>query len=231
MPVSDPNPQSILPTDDSNARANEPVQGHEVSAPGFDLSASGLTLLVLGSEAALTLIAALGAYWFSFHDPRIPLNQVFWGGWESTTWVGFLLAIPLFGFIIGLLPKVPAIQKSMASMEQSLMPMFRDMRSWQAIFISCCAGLGEEIFFRWFLLGGLSLYLPWWWACLISSIVFGLGHYLSNAYFIITTFVGVLLALVYLYFGLGAAIACHATYDFLAILYLRKKYRAAAGLI
>lgn len=226
--MSDPKEPLDPSTDETPFQPNESGGDYEFESSSSGMTPSGLTLLVLVSELTLTFIAAGVAFWFGFHDPSFTLYQAVCEFREYRPLVGVVLAIPMFGFIVGLLPRVPRIQESMASIEQQLKPLFRDMRIWQAFFISCCAGIGEEIFFRWFLLGGLSQYFTWWWACLLSSILFGLGHYLSHTYFMITAGVGVLLAMIYWYFGLAAAITCHATYDFLAILYLRNKYSVAA---
>jgi membrane protease YdiL (CAAX protease family) len=62
--------------------------------------------------------------------------------------------------------------------------------------IVLCAPIAEEIFFRGFLFGGLTRYLPIWAAALLSGAIFSLAH--ANLGLIIPfTIVGAILALLY----------------------------------
>jgi membrane protease YdiL (CAAX protease family) len=64
------------------------------------------------------------------------------------------------------------------------------------IAIVLCAPIAEEIFFRGFLFGGLTRYVPLWAAALLSGAVFSLAH--ANIGLIIPfTIVGAILALLY----------------------------------
>jgi membrane protease YdiL (CAAX protease family) len=64
------------------------------------------------------------------------------------------------------------------------------------IAIVLCAPIAEEIFFRGFLFGGLTRYLPVWAAALLSGAVFSLAH--ANVGLIIPfTIVGAILAMLY----------------------------------
>ena len=174
-------------------------------------------------ESLLVIAAFAGAAFFNFYDLAQPSSK--WLGENS--WVNFflgcLLALPLFGVVAGVLPRVPLMKQMLRSIEDSIAPLFQSMSFYQMVLIAVSAGIGEEVFFRWFLLGGLSQYLSWWAACGIASLLFGLCHYLNFTYFMLTTLVGVLLAGIYLYLGLLAAVACHATYDVLALVYLKRK--------
>jgi membrane protease YdiL (CAAX protease family) len=114
--------------------------------------------------------------------------------------------------------------------EQMLIPMFRRASYWDLAAVAIAAGVGEEALFRGFMQGGLVKFAPGVGgivlAIAISSILFGLAHAMSPAYFAMATLMSVYLGLVF--YGTGnllAPIVTHALYDFVTLVYLLKRAR------
>ena len=214
-----------------NVEQEDAARGRPVAAWESEeqLSPFTMTLLTIGLESLLLVVAFFGSIFFDFYDLAHPASK--WLGENSLArfLFGCLLALPLFGTVVWGLPCVPLWKRMMKSIEDAIAPLFQSMKFYQMVLISIFAGVGEEVFFRWFLLGGLSQYLPWWAACGIASLIFGVCHYLNFTYFLLTTLVGVVLAVIYLYLGLLAAVACHATYDVIALWYLKQKVLSRAA--
>lgn len=84
--------------------------------------------------------------------------------------------------------------------------------------LSLLAGVGEELLFRGAVQGWLSLHLGPGPALLLASLLFGLVHFVSLAYCVVATGLGVVLGTAYLWSGsLGLVMAWHALYDLLAL--------------
>ena len=197
----------------------------DASDPGTDkqMGPVQITRLAFIVETVLVVIALAAAIWFDFYDRDRPMTAWFTGHWIGSLAIGSLLALPLFVLIIVILPSIPPLRDVFESIEDSVAPLFKGMKLWQAAVISLLAGMGEEIFFRWCLQGGLAQSMPMVTAIIIASVIFGACHWLNTTYFVLTTIIGVILALIYLNAGPLAAIACHAVYDFFAIRYLIRK--------
>ena len=90
--------------------------------------------------------------------------------------------------------------------------------------VAAAAGIGEESLFR----GALQPIVIAWTSpiagLIIVSLVFGLLHAASSAYFLLATAVGAYLGWMTLAFNdLTAPILCHAIYDFVALLWLQRR--------
>ncbi|TWT74438.1 CAAX amino terminal protease self- immunity [Posidoniimonas polymericola] len=93
--------------------------------------------------------------------------------------------------------------------------------------VSLAAGLGEEVLFRGALQPALATWLGPWPAVAVASVLFGLAHPLSRAYFVVATLLGLYLGVVTELTGeLWPAIIAHAAYDFVALARLRRSGRA-----
>jgi membrane protease YdiL (CAAX protease family) len=107
--------------------------------------------------------------------------------------------------------------------------MFGDA-PWPALLaVAVAAGVGEELLFR----GGLQPLAVRWTGPVagvtLVSVVFGLLHAVSWAYFIAATAIGLLLGwLAEAYQDLTAPIFAHAVYDFVALVALRSRGRTPA---
>lgn len=86
----------------------------------------------------------------------------------------------------------------------------------EVLVLAACSGLSEEIFFRGAVQGGLGI--------LAASALFGLLHPMSVAYAVWAGTVGAGFGLLYVATGsLLAPVAAHATYNLVALAYLRRR--------
>jgi len=89
--------------------------------------------------------------------------------------------------------------------------------------VAALAGVGEELLFRGFLQAWLSNHFTITWAILIASVIFGLLHYLSHAYFISVTLMSIAFGVAYyMTDSLLMVMVWHGVYDFIALLVLVK---------
>lgn len=103
---------------------------------------------------------------------------------------------------------------------------FRHLNWWQIAVLALAAGVCEELLFRGFLQPWIaSLFTPSApiVGLVVASVVFGLLHYASFIYFLITAVMGLVLGLVYwLSESLLAVVVWHGVYDLIALGVLAK---------
>lgn len=215
LPESDL-PETLAATNAADLQLEQPM-APEAALPPEKLTSFGLAL-----EAVLVATALLVAWLTGFFDLARPLNQWFSGNWVGEIAIGSLLSIPLLLIVLLLLPQWKPLKPFFDLVDDKIAPLFLPLNRWQVGLISLSAGVGEELLFRWCLQGGLAENFGLPVALIGASLVFGLMHFLNFTYFALISVLGVILGLIYWYFGPLAAIACHAMYDFLAILYLQK---------
>jgi membrane protease YdiL (CAAX protease family) len=148
--------------------------------------------------------------------------------WTDTPWylasggVGFAILLgTLAGVLMYLLligfSRLPTAQ-SLKDIMAQLQPMFSDMSVIHVIILSLMAGIGEEVFFRGFLQTWLAGFIGIQWAIVVGAIGFGLLHFASLGYFLITTVIGIVLGVFYhLAESLVLVIVWHSVYDAIAI--------------
>ncbi|MBF0458047.1 MAG: CPBP family intramembrane metalloprotease [Nitrospirae bacterium] len=96
--------------------------------------------------------------------------------------------------------------------------LFAEAKALDIVLISLMAGLGEELMFR----GVLQAKIGIVW----SSLIFGLFHFLTPAYFIFATAMSFYLGELCLYFnGVTVPVSAHFAYDLGALIYLRFVYK------
>ena len=176
--------------------------------------------------AALALFCGLDL-WKAFHTPDLLtlINQFGLG-------VGFAAGMGLFFTALDYIPWRQLKQVSQKTKEAVVATM-KNVTRFNRFLVCLLAGIGEEILFRGFIFVAIFEFWPWgleynlniFAAIIISSILFGLGHYVTLLYFIITGLLGAAFCLVFLWTGsLIAPVVAHALYDFYAIeLALREK--------
>jgi uncharacterized protein len=109
----------------------------------------------------------------------------------------------------------------------ALRELFESVSVMGLLFISVMAGLGEELLFRWSLQGGLTVWIGGALgvvvAIAITSLLFGLAHFLSWTYavwaFAVSIYFGILMWLTGHWVVPALA---HAAYDFFALIYLTR---------
>lgn len=92
--------------------------------------------------------------------------------------------------------------------------------------VSLLAGIGEEMLFRGLIQDGLSQAWHPVPALLIASVLFGLAHAVSPAYWLLASLMGLYLGAIHLWSGnLLVVIIIHAAYDWIAIHYYLRRDR------
>ncbi len=182
-----------------------------VAAVVFEL-ALGLLAIVLGwllGPDARTMI------------PELTAESV----WPVVSGVlyGCLAAIPVL-IAIELIRKIPwePVRELERLAEDGMFKTLLSLSSFELILISICAGVGEELLFRGWLLYWLAGFdgannptmFEYAAALVASSIAFGLVHPITKLYVFLATLMGVYFGLLVLLTGnLLVPIAAHAAYD------------------
>lgn len=103
---------------------------------------------------------------------------------------------------------------------RALATLFDRTPSGSVALVSILAGVGEELFFRGVIQGGLEGWIGALPALLFASILFGAAHAVSLAYGLLAAFIGLYLGWLYQHTGnLAIPMAVHALYDWVAIRY------------
>ena len=105
--------------------------------------------------------------------------------------------------------------------DETLLPAFAGMRWWGTGLVSLAAGIGEELLFRGVVQDGLAGVAGPATALIAASLLFGLAHALTPAYFLLTTLAGFYLGGLYLATdNLLLPILVHFLYDWIALSWL-----------
>jgi len=106
---------------------------------------------------------------------------------------------------------------------EQLAPLFRGAALPELALLALLAGVGEEALFRGVIQEAIGGALPVWAALVITSLLFGVAHWVSTTYAILAGVVGLYLGLLYLLSqNLLAPIVTHALYDFVALFILTR---------
>lgn len=99
--------------------------------------------------------------------------------------------------------------------------VFRGRGVTAVVVVSALAGIGEELLFRGVIQTGMSASFGAWPGLLVASVLFGLMHALSRAYFVLATLMGLYLGALYQASdNLLLPVLVHGLYDAIAIGYL-----------
>lgn len=146
---------------------------------------------------------------------------------------GLLGAVPLV-IAVRLLEKLPfrMIRELQQATEERLLKLMIHFRTRDLATISLCAGVGEEMLFRGWLL--MSLVGPLdvvdlgtlTWAIAVSSLLFGFAHPISPLYIGVTGLMGAYFAGLLLWSeNLLVPIVAHAAYDFVELVWALRDLR------
>ena len=147
--------------------------------------------------------------------------------------IGFFAAVPVM-IAVELMWKIPwePIKELERLGETGPLQSLLSLTSIELILISVCAGLGEELFFRgWllpFLAGGnplsehsIAMVVV---AVVVSSVLFGFLHWISKLYVVLASLMGLYFAGLMLVTGsLLVPITTHAVYDAMQLLWASHK--------
>lgn len=200
----------------SSATETEPENQNDQEMPNLVVAG---TVLSIGM---MVLAVFLG--WFGFCDTQQPLlsfdfDQVLV---PAVVW-GIGASVPLFFLPFAILKfDFGPFRGLKRTVDELLVPLFKECTFVEIALLSILAGLSEEMFFRWCLQGGLAN--VWgenagvWPGILIAGAIFGLCHYVTLSYALFATMMGIYLGWVMQLSGtyLAPAIA-HGLYDLVAL--------------
>ena len=173
--------------------------------------------LVLLSQLA---IVALGVFFIWAFDVQIPDANV---GWLQAVAIGTLLAMTTL-LLFTLIYRFGGKFAQMLVNDSLRVSAIFSRYTWvHFACVAALAGVGEELLFRGFLQTWLSNHFAITLAILVASIIFGLLHYLSHAYFISVTLMSVAFGVgYYVTDSLLMVMVWHGVYDFVALIVLVK---------
>gem|GEM_PF-464966 len=117
----------------------------------------------------------------------------------------------------------PPLRDLTELVDERLVPLFRGLSIWELALLSFAAGWGEELLFRGLVQGEVTDRTNIFLGILIASLIFGLVHFLSPAYFVMAFCVSIYFGWLYWQFSsLWVPILGHAVYDFLMLLFLQQ---------
>ena len=171
-------------------------------------------LLFEGGLAVLAL--ALGAVLEI--DPlshaQLELMPIFWGVVATAPMLLLLYALERWA----------PLEKLRRLVDVELRPLFQDTSALGLLLLSASAGVGEELLFRGLLQDGLTGWVGPVFGLVLASLIFGLAHFISVSYFVLTGLIGIYLGGLYLLTGnLWTPIVAHGLYDFLALMYITRR--------
>jgi membrane protease YdiL (CAAX protease family) len=170
--------------------------------------------------ASSGLVLALGVIIYSVFGTNISLFGKL--GWWSVL-LGLFAGATIYGLVYCLTKFFWMNSVSMRELMDKLASLFRDF-SWPAILaISLMAGLSEELLLRGLLQNWLIELMGPAGGIGLASLVFGLMHYLSRTYVLVTFTLGLAFGVAYyLSNSLLFVIIAHAVYDVFAFAVLVK---------
>lgn len=171
-------------------------------------------LLFQGAIGVVGLVAVLMV--------GIPVHNDGMSAGAAIIW-GLAGSLATYGVIM-LLTRIPGLSRDSWQGQMEKLHRFACDYSWPVLIsLSALAGVGEELLFRGALQGWLVWQLNDGVAIAAAAVLFGLVHYLSFAYFVIATALGLVLGTVYWLTGsLLLVMVWHGVYDMIALYSLRR---------
>lgn len=177
---------------------------------------STILLLVLVVEGlALFLAVYLGE---QFETPAFGQLRLDWLG---AVW-GISACFPLLaGLWFATRAQRPILGRLTRDLDGRVRPLFVQCDLVSLALMSAAAGIGEEALFRGVMQTGMAGSTGPWIAIGVTSLAFGLLHYISLTYAVYAALIGAYLGLLLVAFdNLLVPIFTHATYDFVGLIYL-----------
>lgn len=177
-----------------------------------------LLLMAWATEGGLAVVACVLGWFLGFP----PWEAIVI---EPTAFVrGVIITLPMLVlFFVCVRWPVGPLVPIKHFVDEVVKPLFAQCSVFDLAVIALLAGIGEEMLFR----GVLQpAFVHWWglWPGIIAaSVLFGLAHPITPAYFVLATLIGVYLGYLTHWSGnLLDVILAHALYDFVGLLYLVK---------
>jgi membrane protease YdiL (CAAX protease family) len=142
--------------------------------------------------------------------------------------LGVLASFPLLaGLWWTLRTRSKPIKRLVQVVQDQLGPLVASRSPAELALVAALAGLAEEVLFRGVMQGELARRLPGSVALVLTSVAFGLAHFVTLSYAILAALAGLYLGAVYWTQGnLLIPIVAHALYDLVALTQLARMYRA-----
>ncbi len=184
-----------------------------------------LLWLAVAFEGGLFLLAAGLAWLFG-----LPLRNMATWEWSHVAW-GLAATLPPLAALWWLeTSSLPPLRRFRETIDRLVTPLFDDCTWLDFAVISLVAGVGEESLFRGVLQYGLDRWSaalglePWvatTAAILFAGLVFGLVHWITRAYALYATLMGVYLGVLFVWFdNLLVPMIVHGVYDFVALIWV-----------
>jgi len=190
------------------------------SAPSREIGRQSFLRLALGGEAGLLLLAWGLSRWLQvtpFSSLHPDLDGLIWG---LTGTLPLLLALLWI-----LRSRLGPVRRLVGLVLEQLGPMLAGQPLTGLAALAAVAGISEEVLFRGVIQPGLTRWLPAGTALLVTSLLFGLVHFASRTYVIFAALMGLYLgALFQLVGNLFPPIVAHATYDFVALVWVARRH-------
>lgn len=149
---------------------------------------------------------------------------------EPERWKDALGLLTLLPMLVGffLVARLSFFDDLRKRMDELILPIFKGLYLSDLFWLSILAGVGEELLFRGFLHLWMLDWLGLYGAVMVTSVVFGLLHWITPAYGILAGIMGLLMSASLIYTdNLLVPILIHGIYDFFALwYYLRVVHRA-----
>ncbi len=176
-------------------------------------------------EGGLAFFSLLVGWFFGFS----PIRTIEWNLYPVVWGVGATIPLLSLYVVLDRLP-IAAFRKIRRLVKTFVRFFFRRCSFLQIVLICTLAGLGEEMFFRGLLQDGLGTWIGGTTGIvvgiLVSALIFGLAHWITNTYAVLTFFMGLYFSLLFLATGnLLAPIIAHALYDYYVIRFLLLRSR------
>lgn len=172
--------------------------------------------VVVGFEGGLGVLAfALG--WLAGINPFATIR---FEAWAAA--IGVLATAPAAAFFVyAVHSRRPAFVQIRSLLDQVLIPWLALSRPIDLVIIGLAAGIGEELLFRGWVQAYFAQAVGVGPGLVAASLVFGLAHFITPAYFVITTLIGLYLGILWIATGnLIVPIVVHGLYDVFGLLYL-----------
>jgi membrane protease YdiL (CAAX protease family) len=188
--------------------------------PAPDITPRSMLYRMLGFEAALGALALIIA-WLA----GIPLVAAFAGDWLTAVGWGVAATLPLLLLMVWFeTSRLDGLVEIRRFVEQKLIPLFDGIPAGGIFLIALFAGVFEELLFRGVIQVGLDGALGLWPALVLTSLLFGLAHAMTRAYFIITALMGLYLGALYVWTDhLLVPMVAHFLYDWAVFTWLLRK--------
>ncbi len=176
------------------------------------LSRARLLLIAFVAEGAVLGLALLLADWLQIDLDLAPSDVA------RELVIGLLATVPLAVLFLVMMSeysnRISVVANLKRTMLQDVRPVFMQTRFFDLFAIAVAAGVAEEMLFRGVIQTQLGL-LP-------ASIMFGLVHFVTPAYAVAATLMGIYIGLVFsVSESLFAVILLHTLYDIYALTYIR----------